>query len=69
MTGPGPDPDLAALADEFGGWEFTWWDTGTGRKVLGRRRPVTVWSEWVIRDTPQEVGAEIRHREQNPPGG
>lgn len=64
---PDPDPDLAALAAEFPGWDFGWWLTGTARVVRGRRRPVTAFSEWVLRETADEARQEIMRREQEPP--
>ena len=60
-----PDPDLAALAAEFPGWKVERWKNS----IRARRRPVTAYSEWVVRAEPEEVRAEIRNRKQNPPGG
>jgi len=63
--GGDPDPDLAALAAGFGGWESDRWKG----QIRGRRRPVTAWSQWVLRGTPQEIRAEIPLRERSPQGG
>ena len=63
------DPALAELGDEFTDWVFDRWRSAVGEVIRGRRKPVTALSEWVLRPGPDEVRAEIRHREQHPPGG